>query len=67
MSNSQKAPDEWEQKLEVQLQVLKQCQEDKNLAGCETCESFFDCNIRKLYVVSVYESMNKGSSGGFEF
>ncbi|MFA7084165.1 MAG: hypothetical protein WC141_06470 [Arcobacteraceae bacterium] len=67
MSNNEKALDEWEEKLEVQLQVLKQCQQDKNLIGCESCEVFFSCEVRKRYVVAVYESMNKGSSGGFEF
>ncbi|PKN15270.1 MAG: hypothetical protein CVU67_01525 [Deltaproteobacteria bacterium HGW-Deltaproteobacteria-24] len=67
MDNHEKTLDEWELKLEEQLQVLKQCQEKKELLGCEPCDAFFDCEIRKTYVVAVYESMNKGSSGGFEF
>jgi hypothetical protein len=67
MDNHEKTLDEWELKLEEQLQVLKQCQETKSFSGCELCEAFFDCEIRKTYVVAVYESMNKGSSGGFEF
>jgi hypothetical protein len=66
MNNNQQA-DEWELKLEDQLQILKNCQADKNLAGCESCSIFFECDVRKTYVVAVYESMNKGSSGGFEF
>lgn len=59
--------DEWELKLENELRILKECQTSKNLAGCEACNEFFDCEIRKQYVVAVYESMNKGSGGGFEF
>lgn len=67
MINHEKTVDEWELKLEEQLQVLKKCQETKGFLGCEPCEAFFDCEIRKTYVIAVYESMNKGSSGGFEF
>lgn len=66
MNNNQQA-DEWELKLEDQLQILKKCQAEKNLSGCEPCTVFFECEVRKTYVVAVYESMNKGSSGGFEF
>lgn len=65
MSNQQ--TDEWDLKFEQQLQVLNQCQESKNLPSCTNCAEFFDCEIRKTYVVAVYESMNKGSGGGFEF
>lgn len=65
--NNQEALDEWELKLEEKLHVLQQCQTSKNFLGCEPCEVFFECEIRKTYVVAVYESMNKGSSGGFEF
>jgi len=67
MNNGENKLNEWELKLEDQLQVLQQCQVSKNFLGCETCEVFFNCEIRKTYVVAVYESMNKGSSGGFEF
>lgn len=59
--------DEWELKLDNELKVLQECQTSRNLPGCETCSEFFDCETRKQYVVAVYESMNKGSGGGFEF
>lgn len=59
--------DEWEQKLEIELDKLKQCQNTKQLDSCTKCSEFFECEIRKLYIKSVYESMNKGSTGGFEF
>jgi hypothetical protein len=42
MSNIESQLNEWELKLEKQLQVLKQCQESKNFLGSETCEVFFD-------------------------
>ncbi|WP_428026606.1 hypothetical protein [Arcobacter sp.] len=66
MENNQKL-DQWEEALEEQLVVLKQCQESFGLDSCSDCEKFFDCEIRKKYVIAVYESMNKGSTGGFEF
>lgn len=59
--------DEWEEKLEVKVQETKACQEKHALASCSPCEKFFDCELRKKYVLAVYESMNKGSGGGFEF
>jgi hypothetical protein len=66
MENNQNL-DEWEEALEKQLTVLNECQKSFNLDSCTPCEKFFDCEIRKKYVVAVYESMNKGSTGGFEF
>ena len=47
--------------------ALKTCQESNNLKSCMQCTSFLDCNLRKQYVLSVYNSMNKGNTGGFEF
>ena len=65
-SNNQSL-DEWEQKLEVKLAELKKCQEDTHMPSCTPCPKFFECELRKAYVIAVYESMNKGSTGGFEF
>ncbi|XOB60684.1 hypothetical protein ACMC56_08700 [Campylobacterota bacterium DY0563] len=59
--------DEWEQKLEVVLEELKGCQQSNSLSSCTPCEKFFECELRKKYILAVYESMNKGSGGGFEF
>ncbi len=59
--------DEWDLKLEAKLKELNSCQNSKNLTSCTPCENFFECELRKKYVVAVYESMNKGSGGGFEF
>ncbi len=67
MSNETNELDEWELKLEDELVILKNCQENKGFQGCEPCNEIFGCEIRKKYVQAVYESMNKGSGGGFEF
>ncbi len=59
--------DDWEQKLEVKLSELKECQNSKQFDSCSKCSEFFECVLRKEYIKAVYESMNKGSVGGFEF
>ncbi len=67
MPKEEKALDEWEEKLEVKLVELKQCQNSKQYDSCSACSEFFKCDLRKSYIKAVYESMNKGSGGGFEF
>ena len=64
--------DQWEENLEEVLKELNSCQ--MNLFGTTSCkpndnycEQFFECELRKKYVIAVYESMSKGSGGGFEF
>mgnify|MGYP000111267575 CR=1 FL=1 len=59
--------DEWEEKLEVKLAELKVCQNTKQYDTCTKCSLFFDCDVRRSYIKAVYESMSKGSTGGFEF
>lgn len=59
--------DEWDLKLDEKIVELKTCQESNSLKTCSDCSKFFECELRKRYVIAVYESMNKGSVGGFEF
>ena len=59
--------DEWDIKLENMLVELKSCQQSNSLKTCSDCGKFFECELRKRYVKSVYESMNKGADSGFEF
>ncbi len=59
--------DEWQEKLEIVLNELKKCQETNDLKSCTPCDKFFSCELRKKYIDSVYASMSKGSTGGFEF
>jgi hypothetical protein len=65
MDNEQK--DEYTLKLEEKKEIVQKCQEAKGLQSCLNCETLFECETRKEYVLAVYESMNKGQSGGFEF
>ena len=58
---------EWDLKLEVKIEELKNCQSTQSLSSCNPCHKFFECELRKKYVIAVYESMNKGAGGGFEF
>lgn len=59
--------DQWQLELEKQIQIVQNCQTAHNIESCSKCEKILECNIRDSYVVAVYESMNKGSGGGFEF
>ncbi len=59
--------DEWDDKLDAKLEELKQCQTSLSYESCNECDKFFECEIRRQYVKAVYESMSKGSGGGFEF
>ncbi len=59
--------DDWNQALDAQIVILNKCQEDKKLTSCNACNEIIECDVRKAYVKAVYESMNKGAGGGFEF
>ncbi|HIP12560.1 MAG TPA: hypothetical protein EYG97_03350 [Arcobacter sp.] len=67
MSSQGEPLDKWEELLEVQIKILKECQVSKSLNSCTPCEHLIECDTRKAYIKAVYESMNKGSGGGFEF
>ncbi len=66
MENNQKK-DKWQLALDNKLKELKECQQNQNLNSCLKCEKVIGCELRNAYVKAVYESMNKGSGGGFEF
>jgi len=59
--------DQWQIKLDKAIEELKKCQQSKGLDSCMKCQEIFSCQIKASYVKTVYESMNKGSGGGFEF
>ena len=61
------ALDKFELHLNEMIQKIQKCQEDKKLKSCSKCEHYFACNLRTDYVKSVYNSMSKGETGGFEF
>jgi hypothetical protein len=58
---------EFDKKLDIQIEKLTACQSDHKVESCSKCDHYIGCEIRKQYVLSVYESMSKGEIGGFEF
>ncbi len=59
--------DKFELHLQSMIQKLQSCQKEKNMKSCSSCEHYFSCQLRNDYVKSVYNSMSKGDTGGFEF
>lgn len=59
--------DPYEAKLEEAKTALQECQTSKSLESCLNCPSLIGCPIRTTYVRTVYESMSKGETGGFDF
>jgi len=59
--------DKWEIALEDKIEELKKCQASKGLNSCLGCKEINNCDTRNSYLTAVYESMNRGESGGFEF
>lgn len=53
--------------LEEMLHKLQACQIEKAMKSCSDCEHFLSCELRSDYIKSVYGSMSKGATGGFEF
>ena len=59
--------DKFELHLDEMIIKIQTCQQDKNLATCSVCEHYINCELRNDYIKSVYNSMSKGETGGFEF
>ena len=59
--------DKWQLALDEPLKILQNCQDEKQIDSCMKCEKLLECTTRDAYIKAVYESMNKGSGGGFEF
>ncbi len=59
--------DKFELHLSEMIVRIQKCQEEKNLKSCSKCEDYLHCDLREDYVKSVYNSMSKGETGGFEF
>ncbi len=67
MSTPHNNDDLYQQKLDDAMKTLQECQVSKQLESCYACSESIGCEIRSLYVRSVYESMSKGETGGFDF
>ena len=53
MDNHNIVIDEWDIKLDKMLSELKTCQEEKSFKSCSDCGEFFECELRKKYVIAV--------------
>ncbi|RUM64028.1 MAG: hypothetical protein DSZ05_07915 [Sulfurospirillum sp.] len=59
--------DFYKAKLAEEAEVLQNCQKQHRVKSCMLCKEVIGCATRKSYVNAVYQSMNKGKGGGFEF
>lgn len=57
----------WQVALQQKKAELEACQKQMQVESCSNCQKLLQCELRDLYVKVVYESMSKGSGGGFEF
>ena len=57
----------FEQRLDEAMQKMLKCQNEHNVKSCSSCEHFLECEVRRAYIKTVYDSMSKGETGGFEF
>ncbi|RUM45270.1 MAG: hypothetical protein DSY46_03335 [Hydrogenimonas sp.] len=67
MASNEKTLDQWELAREEAKAKLLACQKEHGVESCMKCNKIIGCPIRNEYVQKVYESMNKGQGGGFEF
>ncbi len=67
MPTDKKELDQFEKKLEEQILTISECQKKHQLNSCLKCSQLIGCKVRQAYVIAVYNSMSKGSTGGFEF
>jgi len=65
MHNEQK--DKFELHLDEMIIKIQTCQKKRNLSTCSICDKYLNCDLREEYIKSVYNSMSKGETGGFEF
>lgn len=56
-----------EEQLDSKLVELETCQSEKGVDSCLKCENIIGCELRKEYVDAVYQSMNGGQDGYFDF
>jgi len=59
--------DEWQIALDAKRRELINCQTEQKVKSCLSCPKINECQTRDAYVHAVYNSMNKGAGGGFEF
>ena len=53
--------------LDSKIVELESCQNQNAVDSCLKCANLIGCELRKSYVDAVYQSMNDGESGYFDF
>lgn len=64
---SEEVLDKWQIALAAKKEELEACQKQQHVQSCLKCPKLLECEIRESYIKAVYDSMNKGQGGGFEF
>ena len=64
---SEQTLDEWQIALQQKKSELETCQAEQLVKSCMQCDKILDCEVRDAYIKAVYDSMSKGTGGGFEF
>jgi hypothetical protein len=63
--------DKFELHLDEMIVKIQACQKEtlgeNTLLSCSVCKHYLECDLRDEYIKSVYNSMSKGKTGGFEF
>ncbi len=76
MSTPKSSDSVFEKALDAKLELLRECQAKESSSvefngnsygSCFPCLKIIGCETRKAYVLSAYNSMSKGDTGGFEF
>ena len=67
MQNSNPPKDKFEIHLDEMIEKVQTCQIQRGMKSCSDCEHYLACELRTEYIKSVYNSMSKGDTGGFEF
>lgn len=67
METTAKEQNIYEKQLDSKLAELQSCQSQKGVDSCLKCANLIGCELRNGYVDAVYQSMNGGSSGEFDF
>lgn len=67
MESAVKEPSIYEKQLDEKLSELESCQKQNALDSCLKCANLMGCELRKDYVDAVYQSMNGGTNGEFDF
>lgn len=64
---SEQTLDEWQVALQQKKSELESCQVEQQVKSCMQCDKILNCEVRDAYIKAVYDSMSKGTGGGFEF